>query len=94
MSWLMNATTVLTGLSTIFLIALLVIYAKNLKGAKSKLLIGLIIFVGLFLIQNIVSLYYVITMMAYYVSDVEVHVFALTVLQTIAFAVMLWISWE
>ena len=90
----MNITTILTGISTILLLALMYIYYKNLRKIKSNFTIGLFIFAALFLIQNIVSLYYFITMMEYYAPEVEIHVFILTLLQTIGFGVLLKITWE
>ena len=89
----MNVTTIITAVSTIFLLGLLYVYFKNLKNAKSKFTIGLFIFALLFLIQNLVSLYYYITMMKYYAPEVEVHVFILTLLQAIGFLVLLVITW-
>ena len=93
-SLLMNACTVLTGISTLLLLGLLFIYYKNLKKIKSNFTIGLFIFALLFLIQNLVSLYYFITMMKYYAPEVEAHVFILTLLQAIGFAILLKITWE
>ena len=94
MTWMMNTTTILTAISVVLLLVLLVLYIRNLRSVKSKLLIGLIIFVGLFLLQNAVSLFYYVTMMDYYVAGVEPHMFVFSLLQTIAFAIMLWISWD
>lgn len=94
MAILMNATTVLTGISTLILIALCYIYSKNLRNIRSGFTIGLVVFAVLFLVQNVVSLYFYLTMMDYYVSQVEAHVFILTLLQTIAFLVLLKITWE
>lgn len=90
----MNVTTVITAISTIFLLGLLYVYYKNLRQAKSKFTIGLFLFALLFLIQNLVSLYYYTTMMKYYTPEVEVHVFILNILQAIGFAVLLKITWE
>ena len=87
-------THVLMGVSTLALLGLLYIYAKNLQHAKSRFTIGLFLFAFLFLLQNAVSLYYYLTMMTYYVDAVAVHVFILTLLQTIAFLLMLKLSWE
>lgn len=94
MAMLMNITTILTGISTLLLIGLLYVYSRNLKKIKSKFTIGLFIFAMLFLIQNLVSLYFYLTMMDYYASQVEAHAFILTLLQTIAFSVLLKITWE
>ena len=90
----MNVTTVLAGISTLLLLGLLYVYSKNLKTIKSKFTIGLSLFAILFLIQNLVSLYYYITMMKYYAPEVEIHVFIITLLQAIGFAILLKITWE
>ena len=94
MDAIMNITTILTAVSTLSLLGLLYIYIKNLKNIKSKFTIGLMIFAVLFLLQNLVSLYFYFTMIEYFVPQVEVHVFILTLLQTIAFLILLKISWE
>lgn len=94
MNALQSAITIITGINAALLIALVVMYAKNLAKIKSKLLVGLMVFATVFLIQNLVSLYYYVTMMAYYVPEVEIHIFILTLLQTIAFSIMLWINME
>ena len=94
MAMLMKITTFLTSISTLLLLGLLYVYYNNLRKIKSKFTIGLFIFAILFLIQNIVSLYFYLTMMDYYASQVEVHVFILTLLQTIAFLILLKITWE
>ena len=90
----MNLTTIMTGVSTLAILGLLYVYYKNLRNIKSKFTIGLFIFALMFLLQNIVSLYYYITMKKYYAPEVEVHVFILTLLQTIGFAILLKITWE
>ena len=90
----MNITTAITVVSTIFLLGLLYVYSKNLKKIKSRFTIGLLIFALLFLFQNLISLYYYITMMKYYAPEVEVHVFILTLLQAIGFLILLIITWE
>ncbi len=94
MAMLMNITTILTVISILSLGALLHVYLKNLKKIKSKFTIELLVFALLFLLQNLVSIYYYLTMMKYYTPEVEVHVFILTLLQTIAFLILLKITWE
>ena len=91
---LMTVTTVLTGISTFLLIGLLYIYTQNLKKIKSNFTFGLFIFATLFLLQNLVSLYFYFTMMNYYVPEVTAHVFIFTLLQAIAFLILLKITWE
>ena len=93
-SLLMKVITILSVISAVLLLLLLYVYYKNLKSIKSKFTVGLFIFALLFLIQTIVSLYYYVTMMDYYVPEVEKHVFIFTLLQTIGFAILLKITWE
>ena len=93
-SLIMNITTIMTGISTVLLLGLIYVYYKNLKKIKSNFTIGLLIFALLFLIQNIISLCYFIAMKNYYVPEVEIHVFILTLLQAIGFGVLLKITWE
>ena len=94
MAMFMNITTLLTVISTLMLLGLLYIYYKNLTKIKSNFTIGLFIFALLFLSQNLVSFYFYLTMMDYYVPQVEKHVFIFTLLQTIAFFILLKITWE
>jgi len=94
MAMLMVFTTILTLISTLLLLGLLYVYYKNLKRIKSNFTIGLLVFALLFLLQNLVSLYFYMTMTQYYEPQVEIHVFILTLLQAVAFAVLLRITWE
>ena len=94
MAALMTLTTILTAVSALMLAALLHVYIRNLRKIKSNFTIGLLIFALLFLVQNIVSLYFYLTMMQYYVPAVELHVFIFTLLQTIGFALLLKLTWE
>lgn len=94
MNTIMTLHTILTATSVILLLTLLGVYIKNLNHYKSKLLIGLTIFSVVFLVQNIFSLYYSLTMMEYYVPAVELQIFIFSLLQTLAFSVMLYITWE
>lgn len=91
---LMGITTILTGVNIILVIGLLWVYLRNLQKMKSMFTLGLVIFASLFLLQNAVSFYFFITMMPYFVNEVESHVFILTFLQTLAFGVMNWITWR
>ena len=90
----MKFITALTLASVVMLLFLIYVYYKNLKKIKSGFTIGLLIFAVLFLVQNLVSIYYFLTMMDYYVPAVEKHVFIFTLLQTIGFAILLKITWE
>ena len=93
-SLIMKFIMTLTLFSTIFLASLLYVYYRNFTKIKSKFTLGLMVFALLFIVQNIVSLYYFLTMMDYYVPEVEIHVFILTFLQFLGFLILLKITWE
>ena len=94
MAILMNATLILTIISTLSLIGLAYIYIKNFMVIKSKFTIGLLIFALLFLLQNLVSLYFYLTRMEFYSAEAVIHVFILSLFQAIAFLILLKITWE
>ncbi len=94
MEFLMKATTVLTALNIVFLLALGYIYVRNWLKLKTSFTSGLLLFNLLFLAQNLTSFYFYITMTPYFVDMVSLHVFILTLLQTIAFLILTIISWK
>ncbi len=91
---IMQYSIALVIINIVILFFLLLIYLKNLKSIKSKFTSGLIIFALIFLIQNLVAAYFYLTMMDYYAQGTDLLVFVLTLMQTIAFAVFLAITWE
>ena len=94
MAVIMNIAVAFDLLSVIALLLLIYVYYKNFRKIKSKFTIGLMIFALLLLAQNAVSLYFHFTMMQYYVPEVELFECFFTVVQTIAYFVLLKITWE
>ena len=94
MTLLMSITLALNFVSIISLLGLIYVYYKNLKNIKSKFTIGLMIFAALFLLQNVVAFYFHITMMEYYTPKFEAYECVFTILQSIAFLVLVIITWE
>ncbi len=94
MAWTMMGTTILTAIATVILVILLVIYARNLSKVKARFTWGLFIIALVWLVEKVMSLYYYVTMMDYYVPEVSTQVFLLSLLQTIALMVLLKITWE
>ena len=94
MAMFMTLSTYLTGLNIVLILALLYVYVKNMRKIRSLFTSGLVIFALLFLMQDIVSFYFSVTMMPYYVAGVEPYVFSFTLLQTLAFATLNYITWR
>ncbi len=91
---MMGITTMLTGLNLLLILGLVTVYGMTLKNACTMHTIGLLIFASLFLVQNAVALYFYLTMMPYFAAGLESYALVLAALQTIAFAIMNWITWR
>ena len=89
---LMQITLGLVMLNIFILIYLTIIQIRNLRIIRAPFTIGLLLFILVFLIENIVALYFYTTMMEYYALGTEKITFALTFLKTIAFIVFALIS--
>ena len=94
MDFVMKATFVLTIVNIVLLLALSYVYGRNWMKIRSKISAGLLLFTLAFLVQYLVSFYFYMTEMHFFVDMVSMHVFVLTVLQTIAFAILNGISWS
>lgn len=92
MSPLMQISFWLSTINVALLVYLLFMHLKMLKSVKSGFTIGLLLFVGIFLLHNILYVYFYLTMMELYANGTEILVFAITFMETIAFAVFTWIS--
>ncbi|GEM_PF-5017328 len=86
--------SVVNGISILSLIGLLFMYAKMLRKVRSTFTIGLTIFASLFLIEKLLWLYFCLTKMEGYESVMVPYLLPISVLQAIAFAVLLIITWE
>ena len=91
---MMGLTTALTGLNIVLILGLLFVYISNVRKMPSVHTAGLLIFAGLFRVQNAVALYFYLTMMPYFAAGLESYALVLAALQTVAFAIMNWITWR
>ena len=55
---------------------------------------GLIIFAGFLLLQNIMSLYFHLTMTVYYSEEIMLHALFINAAQMTALAVLAYITWR
>lgn len=79
----------------IILLAILIsIYIKCLTKMKSNFTVGLLIFSGFLLIQNLVGLYLGVSSLGVMTEPFENYAFAINFMQTMALAALFWISWK
>lgn len=89
---LMQISFWLSLINVALLVYLVAIHVKMLKSVKSSFTIGLLIFVLIFLLHNILYVYFYLTMMELYANGTDGLVFVITLMETIGFTVFTWIS--
>jgi hypothetical protein len=88
----MKITTALIALNILLLLGIVGLNARSYLRMRAQYTLFLIVFSGLFLIESLVSGYFLFTHMDYYVPQVSNHILALTGLETVAFASLLWMQ--
>ncbi len=81
----------ITFLNLSLLLALLGVYYQNYRRIQASINLGLLIFAGVFVVQKLVALYLLFSMMDFQ-ALIGMPMFVLEVIETFAFAAILWIS--
>jgi len=92
MTPLMQLNFWLAVVNVILLLYLAFVHVKMARSVKSSFTLGLLLFVLVFLIHNILAAYFYLTMRALYAPGTEVPVLIITAIETIAFTVFAWIT--
>lgn len=90
----MMVAAVFSFINVLLLIALIGVYGNGFRKIRAEFTAGLLFFAGMFLVQNLLSLYSYVAMFMYFTSGVENLVLAFTVAQTAGLAVLLWMSFR
>ena len=77
-------------INVLLLMGLLWIYASSFRKVRAEFTAGLLFFAGLFLVQNLISLYSFLTMFMYYAAGVTWIVLTITIVQTAGLGIVLW----
>ena len=88
----MAGTYVSAIANIVLLLGLLYPALSNFSKTRSSIAGALMLFILLFLVQNIVAIYFHLVLM--YTPSVEVEVFVLTVIQSVSFVVLLWVTYK
>jgi hypothetical protein len=72
--------------------ALLIVYARVYWRVKAPFTVGLMMFAGLFLVQNLIAAYAYLSMMALFSDAVQPFMLAVMALEALALGVMLLFS--
>lgn len=90
----MEAVVVLEAINSVLLVLLLYVYVGNYRQMKSSLGLGLAVFAFFLLLQNVLGIYFHLMMVDYYSKDVMGQAFLITAAQTIALAVLAWVTYR
>ncbi len=92
MTPLMQLNFWLAVVNVILLLYLTVVHIRMAWDVKSGFTLGLLLFVLVFLVHNLLAAYFYLTMRALYAPGTEIPVLVITVIETIAFVIFVWIT--
>lgn len=92
MTPLMQISFWLSVINIFLLIYLVIVHIRMTQNVKSSFTLGLLMFVLVFLIHNILAAYFYLTMRKLYAPGTELLVFIITFMETIAFVIFTLIS--
>ena len=90
----MEIAVIIEVLNAVLLIALLYAYVQNYREMKTNLGLGLILFAGLLLVQNLLALYFHLMMHDFYSMEAMQHATFLNGAQLIALAILNYVTWK
>lgn len=94
MATIMTATLIFSGINVLLIGSLFMVYVKSYMKMRSSFTLGLFFFGLLFLVHNVLYVYFALTMMDYYAAGAQTYGLLFTVLQTIAFGVLAVLTWK
>jgi hypothetical protein len=96
MSTQLMAASALSGGTVLLLGGLGAIWLRNYRTFRTPLVLGLVGFAAVLLVENLVALYFFLTMQPLYAMDPTVHtvVAVLRALQFVAVALLASVTWQ
>ena len=91
---MLQAAAVLSLINTLLLLGLICIYGSSLRQVKAEFTAGLLFFVALLLVQNIIALYSYVAMFMYFAPGAGPLVLGTTTAETADPVVLVWMSFR
>lgn len=92
MTPLMQLSFWIAVVNVILLVYLAFVHVKMTRSVQSSFTIGLLLFVLVFLVHNVLAAFFYLTMRTLYAPGTELPVLIITAIETIAFALFAWIT--
>ena len=90
----MELAIIIEAINSVLLLSLLYVYAGNYRQMRSNFTLGLIVFAAFLLLQNLAALYFHLMMVDYYSDVVMQHALVISGVQTVALAVLNYVTWK
>jgi hypothetical protein len=87
-----DVSALFSFVNVLLLLGLIWVYGNDFRKIRAQFTAGLLFFVALLLVQNLLTLYSFLAMFMYYAEDVGGFVLAYTIVQTAGLVVLLWLS--
>ncbi len=94
MSFLMYASIAGAAANLVLLGLLSYVYGSTYRQLRTGFTLGLLVFAGLFVVQNAITLFSYLTAMPIYAAGVDLHVALFTWAQTVGLGVLLGTTWK
>ena len=94
MSWLMDASFGLAAVNLVLLGLLLYPSGRNAVRTRSPVAAALVVFVVIFMVEGVITIFFHVSMMRFYTPGVEPQVLATSLLKTVSFASLLWVTYR
>lgn len=89
-----DISTLVCVLNAILSISLLYVYIRNYFKLRMPFTLGLIIFASIFLLQNLVAIYFQLAMIMYYTSEVANIALILNLLESIGLISLFYVTYK
>lgn len=90
----MLAAVAVAGVDAILAGILLVLYARSFRKVRAPFTVGLLMFAGLLLVQNLLAVYAYFTMMESFPAAMAPYTLGINLFEGLALAVMLYSAWQ
>lgn len=90
----MEWVVVLEALNVLLLFSLLFVYVQNYRAMKNTFSLGLIFFVVLLLMQNLLAVYFHLAMVEFYSMEAMGHALVLSGAQTLGLGALVFVTWR
>lgn len=96
MSTTLMAATALSGATVVLLVVLGAIWLRNYQTFRTPLVLGLVGFAAVLIVENVVALYFYVSMESLYAMDPTVHttVAIMRALEFVAVALLAYVTWQ